>query len=167
MVGAVLADRGRDSYCTAIDACYDLFDVYRGQAWTEGLRQWCAQQPDLVPFAGICQLHRAEFLQLRGDPGKPGGRIDDSASPTWAIASTHPRGGSRQQDLSPVRGTRGPRRPVHVHADIRLVMPGRGPGVDAHPLPNVFPTRPRKLRETPHWAGVAAFTAPSAVGNTT
>lgn len=55
-----------DSYCTAIDACYDLFDVRRGQAWTEGLTQWCAQQPDLVPFAGVCQVHRAEFLQLRG-----------------------------------------------------------------------------------------------------
>jgi DNA-binding CsgD family transcriptional regulator len=55
-----------DSYCTAIDACYDLFDVQRGQEWTEGLARWCAQQPDLVPFAGICQVHQAEFLQLKG-----------------------------------------------------------------------------------------------------
>jgi len=55
-----------DSYCTAIDACHDLFDVQRGQEWTDGLARWCAQQPDLVPFAGICQVHRAEFLQLKG-----------------------------------------------------------------------------------------------------
>jgi len=55
-----------DSYCTAIDACHDLFDVQRGQEWTEGLTRWCAEQPDLVPFAGICQVHRAEFLQLKG-----------------------------------------------------------------------------------------------------
>ncbi len=55
-----------DSYCTAIDACYDLFDVQRGQAWTRGLTDWCAPQPDLVPFAGVCQVHRSEFLQLEG-----------------------------------------------------------------------------------------------------
>ena len=55
-----------DSYCTAIDACHDLFDVQRGQEWTDGLARWCAAQPDLVPFAGICQVHRAEFLQLKG-----------------------------------------------------------------------------------------------------
>ena len=55
-----------DSYCTAIDACHDLFDVQRGQDWTDGLTRWCAHQPDLVPFAGICQVHRAEFLQLKG-----------------------------------------------------------------------------------------------------
>ena len=55
-----------DSYCTAIDACHDLSDVRRGQAWSDGLSQWCDQQPDLVPFAGVCQVHRAEFLQLKG-----------------------------------------------------------------------------------------------------
>ncbi len=55
-----------DSYCTAIDACHDLYDVRRGQAWTDGLSRWCDEQPDLVPFAGACQVHRAEFLQLKG-----------------------------------------------------------------------------------------------------
>lgn len=55
-----------DSYCTAIDACHDLFDVQRGQDWTDGLGRWCAEQPDLVPFAGICQVHRSEFLQMKG-----------------------------------------------------------------------------------------------------
>lgn len=55
-----------DSYCTAIDACHDLVDVRRGQAWTDGLARWCEEQPDLVPFLGLCQVHRAEFLQLKG-----------------------------------------------------------------------------------------------------
>ena len=55
-----------DSYCTAIDACHDVVDVRRGQAWTDGLTRWCDDQPDLVPFAGVCQVHRAEFLQLKG-----------------------------------------------------------------------------------------------------
>ncbi len=55
-----------DSYCTAIDACHDLYDVRRGQAWSDGLTRWCDQQSDLVPFAGLCLVHRAEFLQLKG-----------------------------------------------------------------------------------------------------
>ena len=55
-----------DSYCTAIEACHDLVDVRRGQVWTDGLTDWCARQTDMVPFAGVCQVHRAEFLQLKG-----------------------------------------------------------------------------------------------------
>ena len=55
-----------DSFCTAIDACHDVFDVRRGQAWTAAFGRWCDTQPDLVPYAGLCLVHRAEFLQLKG-----------------------------------------------------------------------------------------------------
>lgn len=55
-----------DSYCTAIDACHDVFDVRRGQTWTAAFSRWCDTQPDLVPYAGLCLVHRAEFLQLKG-----------------------------------------------------------------------------------------------------
>lgn len=55
-----------DSYCSAIDACHDVFDVRRGQSWTAAFTRWCATQPDLVPYAGLCLVHRAEFLQLKG-----------------------------------------------------------------------------------------------------
>jgi ATP/maltotriose-dependent transcriptional regulator MalT len=55
-----------DSYCTAIDACHDLVDVRRGQTWTSEFERWCETQPDIVPYAGVCLVHRAEFLQLRG-----------------------------------------------------------------------------------------------------
>jgi hypothetical protein len=39
-----------DSYCTAIDACHDLFDVQRGQEWTDGLTRWPGALP---PVAGV------------------------------------------------------------------------------------------------------------------
>lgn len=55
-----------DSFCTAIDACHDLVDVRRGQAWTTAFGRWCETQPDLVPYAGLCMVHRVEFLQLKG-----------------------------------------------------------------------------------------------------
>jgi DNA-binding NarL/FixJ family response regulator len=56
-----------DTYCTVIEACMELFDLRRVQAWTSGLSAWCDAQPELVAFRGQCMVHRAEALQLRGD----------------------------------------------------------------------------------------------------
>jgi hypothetical protein len=56
-----------DTYCSVIEACTELFDLRRVQAWTSGLSAWCDAQLELAAFRGQCMVHRAEALQLRGD----------------------------------------------------------------------------------------------------
>jgi tetratricopeptide (TPR) repeat protein len=53
-------------YCAVIAACQQVYALDRTREWTAALTRWCEGQPDMVAFAGTCQVHRAEIMQLRG-----------------------------------------------------------------------------------------------------
>jgi DNA-binding CsgD family transcriptional regulator len=54
-------------YCSVIAACQQVYAIDRSREWTAALTRWCEGQPDMVAFAGVCQVHRAEIMQLRGE----------------------------------------------------------------------------------------------------
>ena len=53
-------------YCEAISACQQSHALDRAREWTAGLSTWCDAQPELIPFAATCLLHRSEIMQLAG-----------------------------------------------------------------------------------------------------
>jgi DNA-binding CsgD family transcriptional regulator len=53
-------------YCSVIAACQQVYALDRTREWTAALTRWCEGQPDMIAFAGVCQVHRAEIMQLQG-----------------------------------------------------------------------------------------------------
>lgn len=53
-------------YCSALDACHEMFDLRRAHEWTSALTKWCEAEPALMPYRGQCLVKRAEIMQLHG-----------------------------------------------------------------------------------------------------
>jgi ATP/maltotriose-dependent transcriptional regulator MalT len=54
------------TYCSFISACEELGDLHRATEWLEVGSRWAEQHP-VSAFPGLCRVHRAEVLQLRGE----------------------------------------------------------------------------------------------------
>lgn len=75
-------------YCGVIAGCWNAYDLRRAAEWTQAMTAWCASQPELANFTGVCKVHRAELQQLRGAwaeareelTGVDGGRRDALSS---------------------------------------------------------------------------------------
>ena len=52
-------------YCNTIGTCSEVGDYRRAGEWTEAARRWCERQ-SITGFPGICRVHRAEIMRLRG-----------------------------------------------------------------------------------------------------
>jgi class 3 adenylate cyclase len=52
-------------YCIAISTTAELGDYDRAGQWTEASTRWCERQ-SISGFPGICRVHRAEIMRLRG-----------------------------------------------------------------------------------------------------
>ena len=53
-------------YCSFISACEQLGDLQRAAEWIGVACDWADQHP-VSAFPGLCRVHRAEVLQMRGD----------------------------------------------------------------------------------------------------
>lgn len=53
-------------YCGLMDACNELRDLRRASEWTEATRRWCDPLPLASLYPGICRVHHAQVLQVRG-----------------------------------------------------------------------------------------------------
>jgi class 3 adenylate cyclase len=56
------------TYCIMIAASSQLADYQRAGHWSEAARRWCERQ-SIAGFPGICRVHHAEVLRLRGALG--------------------------------------------------------------------------------------------------
>ncbi len=54
-------------YCNMIDICEQLADWRRAGDWSDAARRWCERAGNDSGFPGVCRIHRAEIMRLRGD----------------------------------------------------------------------------------------------------
>ena len=55
-------------YCNTIAFCRDVYELRHAWEWTDVLGRWCEAQPEMVAHNGLCLVHRAESMLLRGEP---------------------------------------------------------------------------------------------------
>jgi ATP/maltotriose-dependent transcriptional regulator MalT len=53
-------------YCHLMDACHELDELRRAGEWTRAASRWCEGIPAGGVYRGICRVHRAQVLHIRG-----------------------------------------------------------------------------------------------------
>ena len=53
-------------FCAVIWGCVNRADWRRANQWADEFNRWVERQR-VEPFPGLCRLHRAEILTMRGE----------------------------------------------------------------------------------------------------
>lgn len=101
--GEVSPVAGGIVYCAVIAECEAVFDLRRARQWTSALDHWCQSQPGLVPFRGICRVHRARLLQLSGEWAEAADEADEAC----ALLGGRPAAGEAYYQLAELHRLRG------------------------------------------------------------
>ena len=104
-------------YCSLISACEQLGDLRRAAEWTDATMRWSENHP-LAMWPGICRVHHAALLQLRGEWARPSARrgrpAPSSTASTWptpppATSRSARSAAGSATSTAPRRRSRGPR----------------------------------------------------------
>lgn len=84
-------------YCATIFACRNIGDWQRASEWTSESLRWCARH-SVSGFPGLCRLHRAEIVRMRGSLAEAERNAQDACqellgwAPRWAGWAYHELG---------------------------------------------------------------------------
>ena len=101
--GDVLPGASGIVYCAVIAECEGVFDLHRARQWTSALNRWCDAQVGLVPYRGICLVHRAHLMQLSGEWTDAVEEADHACS----LLGGHPAAGEAYYRLGELHRLRG------------------------------------------------------------
>jgi DNA-binding CsgD family transcriptional regulator len=94
-------------YCNTIAFCRDAYELRHALEWTEALSRWCDAQSEMVAHNGLCLVHRAEIMQLRGawkDALREARRASDRYSEGVLNALAYGKAHYREGEIHRLRG---------------------------------------------------------------
>jgi class 3 adenylate cyclase len=114
MTGATELSTAGTVYCSTIFACRNIGDWQRASQWTAESLRWCDRN-SVSGFPGLCRLHRAEIVRMRGSLSDAQRDAEDACqellawAPRWAGWAYHELGEVRRRrgDLEGARSAFG------------------------------------------------------------